>query len=194
MTLAWSTTNGFKTNKGIFLQSWYYALLCFPLLFPFLMHAQQVAVKDEAFLFRSENTTSENYLSILGKRALIYNGIEYIRPSTITKGHPFFESDKDQKGNVSLNGILYNEVPILFDIVSGVLTTVGYQQIRLQLPTENINYFTLQDRLFIPLPDQPGGNGKLLFFEVLYQHDISVLAHHRKYIERAFRAEDPPLF
>ena len=194
MTLALSTINISKANLSNFFFKWGCLVLLFHAITINELYAQSQYGKDTSLFLASGNIAHEKYMSTFEKRALFYNGSEYIRPATGTKGHPFFEYDELQKGNVLFDGVLYKDVMIALDIVSGVLTTVGYQNIQLQLPTEKINHFTINNHLFIPLWDESIVKGKQSFFEVLYQNELKVLVQHKKTSAQSFRPEDPYVF
>ena len=157
--------------------------------------AQQKQQPDSFDITSLTKSIINHYQSNFHKTSKFYNGVEYIRPLPGTKGHPFLDADTLQKGNVYFDGTLYQDVMIAYDIVTDVLITNGYQNINLVPVPQKIEYFTLNERLFLPISDSLADkNGIRGYFEVLYQNDFTVLVHHKKIAIRAFKAEDPNSF
>src|SRR5215467_11071975 len=86
------------------------------------------------FLFSSSQLFAQDFLpdTVLYKRALdqtltynhslatrtygLYTGILYVRDYYNVKGHPFFQVDSFQKGEVFYNGMLYKNIDLLYDL------------------------------------------------------------------------------
>lgn len=185
--------NKSQTNKNVLAKSLIFLFYCFSILQE--TAAQQKGQIDSADVASITYNLIRHYQSNFTKTSNFYNGAEYIRPLPGTKGHPFLDTDTLQNGNVFFDGILYQDVMIAYDLVTGVLITIGYQNINLIPVPHKIGYFMIKGRLFIPLPnnleDKSGIQG---YFEMLYQNELKVLAHYKKAAVRAFKAEDPYTF
>src|SRR5205085_4116394 len=86
------------------------------------------------------------YHALLAPETGLYNGSEYAYnvyyPFTINEGHPFFLKKRFDTGAVFYNGILYEKVPLMYDIIKEELLTkdpAGVKNIRLN--TERIQWF-----------------------------------------------------
>ena len=86
------------------------------ILLAFSTQAQQPA--DTGFRKEAINNLTHLYYQALGDQAGLYNGPvydPYIPP--ITEGNPYFLTESFSTGSVSYNGLNYEQVPLLYDIV-----------------------------------------------------------------------------
>jgi len=76
----------------------------------------------------------------------VISGGHYVDPPNNIEGHPFLLEKKFEIGNITINGLSYEEIPILYDIHTDLVITfhpVHRQKIIIQ--TEKINSFTIFD-------------------------------------------------
>src|SRR5450631_1679752 len=75
--------------------------------------------------------------------AHLYTGKEFIKYSVNIKGHPFFETDQMQNGTIFYDGTLYENVPLLYDIVGQEVVINRFDSGEgIRLLNEKIKYFT----------------------------------------------------
>ena len=137
-----------------------------------------------------QNTVALYYDSI-GINAHLFIGSEYTFPDPIIKGFPFLDTNVLRKGNIYFNGVLYQDVPMLYDIqTDNIITTRYHQYFFIRLPSEKVSYFFLGGYLFIRLV--PDSSDKVLpsigFYKVLYNGKSTVLLKSSKSI-----SNDPPI-
>ncbi|MBD0333010.1 MAG: hypothetical protein ICV66_10165 [Chitinophagaceae bacterium] len=146
-----------------------------------------------------ENTI-QFYIDKLNGYQGLYNGSEYIGSYPGTTGSPFFEGETLQKGYISFDGVLYQNIGLKYDLVSNQVIIKAKQNLLMALVREKIDYFSLNGHLFIHLiPDtarndfpEPGFYEVL--YEVLYEGPVRVLARRNKNVERGVKPEDPNIF
>lgn len=157
-------------------------LMVFQLLFLNLSIAQ---VKNE---ISNEQLTVRNaasvYFQSLSEQSGIYRGTEYTGyPYRLKSGHQFFESEAISYGSVFYDGILYENVPMRFDIIKDQLVVRYVDQVSgISLHNEKIDFFTLHNHHFIHIkednlnpPSLPAG-----FYDRVYNEGIEVLVNRSK--------------
>ena len=101
------------------------------------------------------NNAMINYHQFLKPETGLYNGREYYDYSpTIKDGDPFFLSTKFNTGNIIYDGILYENVPLLYDLVtSDVIITDSNYFYRIKLNGERVSRFSVLQHTFIRLEE-----------------------------------------
>ena len=73
-------------------------------------------------------------------------------PILSRKGHPFFQVVNFINGNINLDGMLFHDVPMLYDIVKDQLIIQDFQKVyKINLPADKIREFFLLGHLFVRL-------------------------------------------
>lgn len=121
------------------------------------------------------------YHQYLSPETGLYHGSEYAYntyyPFIINEGHPFFHKKTFDTGAVFYNNILYEKVPLLYDIINGELLTIDPTKINIiRLNTENIKWFTLDGYTFIRLVRDsiPANSLHTGFYNALYKGKTSL--------------------
>ncbi|HMH24463.1 MAG TPA: hypothetical protein VK563_21925 [Puia sp.] len=122
-----------------------------------------------------ENTI-QCYHNFMGEQALIYNGIEHIDYPVMT-GHPYFDAGGVQKGSVVYDGILYDDMPMLYDLVRDQVVIFNFSGESISLSGEKIKEFSLPGHRFI---NSPSG-----FYELLCSGTVTLLAKRTKTVEES---------
>lgn len=124
------------------------------------------------------------YFQSLGEQSGIYRGTEYTGyPYRIKEGHQFFESADFGYGSVSYDGILYENVPLWYDIVKNqVLVRYVDEFSRIVLHDEKIDYFTLHNHHFIHIKSDDLKTASLPpgFYDLVYNGAVEVLVNRSK--------------
>ena len=131
----------------------------------------------------------EMYYQSLGDQSPLYNGSEYLEYSyTLQEGHPFFASPVWTKGTLFFDGMMFREVPMLYDIIKDQLVIPDFQQLnKINLPEEKIERFVLSGHTFVRLEPDSLGVIKTGFYELLHDGRTGLFARRQKKIlEKAF--------
>jgi hypothetical protein len=111
----------------------------------------------------------------------LYNGSQYAYnayyPFVINEGDPFFISKDFTNGTVFYNGVQYNNVTLLFDIIHEDLLTHDPAKIYiLKLNADNVKWFKIWDHMFVRLKQDSGTNSPIHtgYYDVLYSGKISI--------------------
>jgi hypothetical protein len=133
------------------------------------------------------------YHQFLSQEESLYNGTEYI-PYTakLANSHPYFQNDDFVKGSVFYDGILYEDVPLQYDIIKHVLIILDYyQKFRMQLITEKIGWFMINNTKFIHLQGfSPGKNTiDAGFYHSLYEGRTTLLKKENKRVQEKLESK-----
>jgi hypothetical protein len=119
----------------------------------------------------------------------LYKGTEYVNYDNHIEGHQFFESEVLEAGDILYNGILYLNVPMVYDIMKDeVMIEHFHKYYKIKLLQDKITYFSLLGHTFVKvnadsLPDSGLASG---FYEKLYEGKLKLLAKRIKDIEEEF--------
>ena len=126
------------------------------------------------------------YHNFLVPEAGLYKGSEYADYAHLLRdGHPFYGEYRFKVGSVSYHGILYKNVPILYDLVYDEVIIGDYYNIfKIILTGQLIDRFTIEDHSFIRLTDSvTPGMPKVGFYEELYTGHITLLKRESKQVQ-----------
>jgi hypothetical protein len=164
---------------------------------PFSGLLSQISKEDSSFREQSLKNSINLYKSALKENLRLYYGNEYIRVSNGIKGTPFFRYDILQTGCVFYNGVLYDEVPLLYDIYQDAVVINDYtNSYPIKLVSEKIDYFKLNTHSFIRIiSENTATSFNTGFYEVLFNNDKAmVLAKRIKKLFAGLRAEESQVF
>jgi hypothetical protein len=166
--------------------------LFFPLLLSFTeITYSQPKQKDTASYNAAIDSIKALYTKVTASQLLLYNGSEYLRSPTSTKGHPFFEWENAVEGSLFYDGNLYQEVNMQYDIAKDELVIENYSHNNvMRLVPGKISFFTLQQHAFIYF--MPGKNSNMTpgFYEELTAGEMSIFVKREKRFTRSSNAED----
>ncbi len=126
------------------------------------------------------------YYSFTGENSHLYIGTEYGGYNIRIMGNPYFDTVAMQSGSIYYNGTLYNNVPMLYDILNDDVIINRYNQnFRIRLTKEKISYFSVLTHTFIRIV--PDSTGKVLpgigFYDRIYNGKTEVLVKRTKDIK-----------
>jgi len=159
------------------------------LAYTFLQNVAGQMVISDSDIQKVTSNTIDVYYHALGDQSPLYNGSEYIEyASTLQEGHPFFESSFFAKGSIRFDGMEFQDVPMLYDIIKDQVIIQHFGKVyKINLPAEKIERFTLTGHNFIRIIQDSSHQLKTGFYDRLYNGKIMVLAKREKKIreERA---------
>ena len=137
---------------------------------------------DDTTLHESALNAIGVYYQSLGQESPLYNGSEYIEYAyTLQEGHPFFQVVNFINGNINLDGMLFHDVPMLYDIVKDQLIIQDFQKVyKINLPADKIREFFLLGHLFVRLTSDSSEQVKTGFYDQLYKGKIALFAKREK--------------
>lgn len=121
------------------------------------------------------------YLEYIGNQAPLYNGPVYRNQrASINNGSPFFKNAHPVAGSIHYNGILYEHIPLLFDVLGKkVLTPLpGSPETLVEIDLNKVSFFAVEESRFVRLPQSND------FLEVLHEDEkSSVYRLYRKEVK-----------
>jgi hypothetical protein len=118
----------------------------------------------------------QSYHDFMGPQSLVYNGREPADYPQM-KGHPYFVMEGVQKGSVVYDGILYQDLPLLYDLVKDHLIVFNYAGDQISLATEKIKEFSLPGHRFMQIAG--------LYYDLLCSGKVILLSRRIKTIEES---------
>ncbi|WP_148233536.1 hypothetical protein [Pseudopedobacter saltans] len=125
-----------------------------PFLFAKMTQAQ--ALNDSLYVRELTRIMVENYTNAQYSQAPIYNGKVY-RPDLKLDGdgHTLFYDSRYTTGTVIYNGLTYNNIMLLYDLVLDQLVLLNLDKAGgIMIPSDHIDEFSLHNHTFINL--KPG--------------------------------------
>jgi len=154
-------------------------MLCL-LLSPVLLTAQtgMVASTDTAL----QKATGIFY-SAVNDNAVLYNGTEYVMYDQRIKGTPYF-LDGQQTADIAYNGTLYNNVPLIYELVNNNIVIREFGQgVFINLINQKVQYFTFFNHTFLHLV--PDSTDKVItndFYDRIYNGTVKVFVKRQKIV------------
>jgi hypothetical protein len=140
----------------------------------------------------------QNYFqNTIGEDAHIFTGKEYVGYASYIKGHPFFLTDQMLQSEIFYDGTLYEDIPLLFDIVSQKIVINRYNQNdTISLLNAKIKYFVLQGHRFENLSLSEGNEENIRqgIYDIILAGKVNVLVKRIKNIKNGLKATDPVSF
>ena len=152
-----------------------------------LWSVAQMSGADSAMRASAESNAIQLYHRFIANESALYNGQQYIEyDSRIHVGHPYFQSKEFTMASVMYDNILYENVPLKFDIIKKnlvVKSPVG--EFSFILFDDKVSHFEMAGHKFIRLV-KDSTNQKVIntgFYEQLYKgNSIGLLKKGNKKI------------
>jgi hypothetical protein len=137
---------------------------------------------DTSFLASSRAIKIQAYNALIGGQSRLYNGIEYPDYYSHNDEHPYFLIDDWGHGNVVYDDEFYGDVDLFYDLSKdAVITEHKLTGGKIQLISNKVSRFTLNDHLFVRLAKDKAGVIGESFYEVLYDGKVKVYARRQKW-------------
>jgi len=121
-----------------------------PLILFSLNHSMgQSPVPDSMARQSAVRRTVSQYHDFMGSQSLLYNGAAFTSYDPSMKGHAFFETDTLRKGSVLYDGIWYESIRMLYDIIADKLIIANDYGNYLHPVPEKMEQFVLDGHTFI---------------------------------------------
>lgn len=158
--------------------------MLFPLTVFFARNlAAQSAASDTSFRSAAIQNMVAIYHKTTGSASNVYNGPQYeaYYPVFDKETHPFFNLKSFSLGAVLFDGVWYNNVPLLYDIIRDELVLQHFNTVSwVSLIKDKIEGFNLQGYRFIKIKKGNPFNLAEGFYNRLYAGGLTLLAKHRK--------------
>lgn len=143
----------------------------------------QSSVQDSSFRSAAIQNMVDLYHKTTGSASNLYNGPQYesYYPGFEKTSHQFFLFNDFTPGSVLYDGVLYKDVPLMYDLVRDELVLRHLNNSSwITLVKEKIESFTLQDHHFRRLKRDNKLNLPEGFYSELYVGNIMLLGRYQK--------------
>jgi hypothetical protein len=148
---------------------------------------------DSSFFSKAVSSARTQYMKSMGGGSYLYNSVAYERYWNGMVGHPFFINEEFKQGNLYYNGVLYEDVPLMYDLSRDQLITKNFsKELNVKLLAEKIGGFTIGKNNFTRIVADSNHISSVStgFYERLYSGTVTVLGKYEKKVEHSLRAED----
>lgn len=124
------------------------------------------------------------YYQSLKEESPLYNGSEYLEYSyMLQEGHPFYGSPEWTDAIVSFDGMIFHNVPLMYDIIKDQVVIRDFQKLfKINLMAEKIDWFQVSGHTFVHLGRDSPHELRPGFYEQLFSGNISLFARRQKKI------------
>ena len=145
----------------------------------------QSSLKDNPVTDSAHAVALRQYHSYVAPEVALYRGTQYVDYDfTVQKGQPFFGPDSIRGGWVAYDGIIYDRVRMLYDIVKDQLVILDpYNIYKISLYMDLVDSFAIGGQLFLRIRDSlappPLRAG---YWAPIYQGRMVLLKRERKFL------------
>lgn len=157
----------------------FFMALCFML---FGNHVIAQNVNDEQLKRVTDNMVTA-YQKAIGPQSRLYRGDAYEFYDVFAIGNPYYrDSLAFKNGTVKYDGIIYKNIPLLYDLYRQVLVTYLYDNYsKVALISDIVTEFDLRGHHFINfIPDERNQKMDNGFYDELYNNKLQVLVKRIK--------------
>lgn len=112
----------------------------------------------------------------------LYNGKEHLGYLYTIEGFAYYLSKDFQPGSVIYDGVLYHNVPIMYDMVKDEVIVRHTRGFFFSLISEKVKAFSIGDHSFLRIQGDEHNELNTGFYEVMHDRGIVLLAHRGKII------------
>lgn len=124
-------------------------------------------------------------MNALGASANLYNGSAYTAYYPSTSGTPFWNADF-HTGTIGYEGVVYNDIPIAYDLVSDEVLIKDARQVIIKLDAAKINFFSIAGHTFVRLKEDTASANTLPadVYDLIYNGSVKVYVKRKKQVAR----------
>ena len=145
----------------------------------------QSAVPDSLLLLQAKEKAINHYRQFEGDQSRLFNGKLY-RDYTIplTEGHPYFNTDQFETGTIWYDGIVFENVPVLYNIVSEEVITPHFNKVQwISLRNDKVAAFSFGNYHFVKIiADSTSPDIATGFYQQLYAGKTKALKKKSKFV------------
>ena len=154
----------------------------------------QLSANDSAVYTASVKNALTIYHRSLEKPSGLFNGSQYVIYSHLIRDdHPYFQSDSMNIGNIVYDGVLFENVPMYYDLVKEMIVINDpYKIYRLSLINEKVSSFEVLDHKFIRLETDSLNHRAIAtgFYDVLYKGTINLYERELKKMQEVITNQE----
>jgi hypothetical protein len=150
-----------------------------------LQTSGQSAVTDTALIQKAKEKAIGVYQQFEGDQSRLFNGKLY-RDYTIplTAGHPYFHTDQFETGTIWYDGMVFEDIPVLYNIVSEEVITPHYNKVQwISLRNDKVSAFSFGRHYIVKIiADSASPDITTGFYQQLYGGKTAALKKRSKFL------------
>jgi hypothetical protein len=147
-------------------------------------------LSDSAFYSAAVYNTLSLYHQTVGDQSALLNGrLNAPYPFPFREGDPYFETSKFRTGTVTYDGILYENVLLLYDELGELLTTLAPYG-RMQFISEKLQGFSIAGSRFVRIEKDSINPMPTGFYQQLYNGNTAILKKNQKTIKEVLESAE----
>lgn len=121
----------------------------------------------------------------LGASSNLYNGSEYTAHYPSTTGTPFWNPDF-QTGTIGYEGVVYNDIPIAYDLVSNEVLIRDTRLQIIRLDNRKIDFFNIAGHTFVRVKEDTASANSLPvdIYDLVNDGPVKVYVKRKKQVAR----------
>ena len=161
---------------------------CFALLLFIPSQSKAQSPVDTGIAQLQKFNAVDLYYQSLKQQSGLYNGSEYVQYINLLKeGHPYFDTSALTNGNVYYDGLVYSDVPVLYDLIIDELIARHYNKVFLvKLIRSRVDSFSIREHHFLHLGRDSIAEGiQEGFYDRIYNGNIKLYVKRKKVIQES---------
>lgn len=145
-----------------------------------------------SFITDAKAAAKSTYDDLMRDQLGVFNGIEYVNYDKGISGDPFFPEDYYAKGTIEFNNMVYNDIPLKYDVVENKVLVEYFNHLGnrrgLVLENDKIDFFEFDGHHFVKIDaNNPLGSLKEGFYDILLNEEIKIYASRKKTIDKKMK-------
>lgn len=145
----------------------------------------QSSVPDTILIQQAKEKAINHYRQFEGDQSRLFNGKLY-RDYTIplSEGHPYFHTDQFETGTIWYDGMVFENIPVLYNIVSEEVITPHFNKVQwISLRNEKVSAFTFGRHHIVKIiADSTSPDITTGFYQQLYAGKTSAVKKRSKFV------------
>ncbi|HEY0680602.1 MAG TPA: hypothetical protein VGD17_20120 [Chitinophagaceae bacterium] len=125
-------------------------------------------------------------MASVGASANLYNGTEYTASYPMTNGTPFWDIAEFRNGNISYEGIVYKDIPMIYDLVANEVLIRGIRMQIIKLDNNRIDFFEIGNHRFVRFTGDTTNKNLLPvdIYDLVLNDEVKVYVKRKKQVAR----------
>lgn len=169
-----------------------YRLPGLTLIFILIISSKNGQAQTDTFLQSAIKNTVLLYNQYAAEQSALYNGSEYKGYDPGIKGDAYFQSGEFTKGTLLYDGGFYENLLLLYDVVTDQVITPHFNKIPyIALVSNKVQEFSFLNQKFIHITPDSTNKGVIVpgFYNVLFEGRAGLLARRVKTIQESVSQE-----
>lgn len=155
------------------------------LVFLCALATAQDSISVNQFVSEARSNAVKSYYKFTGNQARLYNGTDHTGYLSSIKGLAYYVNDTLANGSVVYDGLLYDNVPMLYDVYKNEVVILHFSGLKISLLSEKLKEFDFRGHHFIRLVYDSLAKSTVPtgFYDLVYRGDFTMMIRWNKRLE-----------